>query len=53
MKATLRDFRAHVIQLCDYVEDLRIEPNLDDLDIGVIREKAAQVRAVAWDFKEV
>lgn len=44
----VREFCAHVLQLCDYVEDMRTEPlALKLFDYGVMRAKALQVRAIA------
>lgn len=41
----MRDILAHVLQLCDYVENLRTEPGLLVLvDYTVLRKKAEQVR---------
>lgn len=42
---TPRDIFANVIQLCDYVEDMRVEPGmLKTFDYGVLRAKAKQVK---------
>jgi hypothetical protein len=47
---TPRDFRAHVIQLCDYVEDLYRARNQTGLiDWHTAHEKAKQVRAAATE----
>ena len=44
---SLRDFCAHVLQLCDYVEDLRIEKKMTLTDFSVVRKKALAVRDLA------
>lgn len=42
---TPRDIFSNVLQLCDYVEDMRIEPDmLKTADYGVLRAKAQQVK---------
>lgn len=43
-----RDFCAHVIQICDYIEDQKTCPTTFDTD--VLYAKVAQVRKIAWDF---
>ncbi len=44
---TKREVYAHVLQLCDYVEDMRVEPKmLTNTDYGVMRKKAAMVRSI-------
>ena len=50
---TVRDFCAHVIQLCHYVEDLRIEKKLVLTDYGVIRKKALAVCTMATEVSNV
>lgn len=47
------DFRAHVLQLCDYVEDMYTARNQQGLIYWhTIHDKARQVRAVLMEEKE-
>jgi len=47
---TDRDFKAHVIQLCDYIEDGWVSPKT--LDMDVLYKKAKQVRRFAWGIEQ-
>ena len=46
---TDRDFRAHVIQLCDYLEDSKSDGSGTLTDWPTIYAKAQQVRSFAFD----
>lgn len=47
---TDRDFKAHVIQLCDDIEDGWL--NSKTIDLTVIHNKAKQLRRYAFDSED-
>lgn len=49
----IRDFCAHVIQLCHMVEDLRIEKKLTITEIGVVTLKAGMVGKMAYGLTKL
>jgi hypothetical protein len=48
---TPRDFRAQVLQLCDYIEDAYAGGN-NLIDWATMLAKAKQVRGVAFNIEE-
>lgn len=49
----IREFCAHILQLCDYIEDMRCEPRLTTTDFGVVRAKALQVHKMAEGISKI
>jgi hypothetical protein len=50
----IREFCAHILQLCDYVEDTQVEQSmLNTADYGVVQAKAAQVRKMAAGISKI